>query len=233
MIDKRDALLGGNSLKETVEDVMNIERTLNQYADSHDLADINVCAGGFAPVPLLFLLGNVLEDERQIHWAEWDRKESRWTWSHDGIYIQPWGMPTIGTFPTDEVVLKSGITYSIDEKDVACAFPNLSVVKWEPADKLFQIILDEQSCRDICDQFKTLMCQLKGLGVKRVHFLLACSTALTMRLGSVLDPRNMPEVIVYQYEKNSDLIYTWGLGVKVHEGRKSAIVTDRRKTETS
>lgn len=229
MIEKRDALLGGNSLKETAEDVLNIERTLNQYASSHNLADINVCAGGFAPVPFLFLLGNVLEDERPTHWAEWDRNESRWAWSKNGIYVQPWSTPSLDSTPADEVVLKSGITYSIADKDVACAFPKLSVVKWEPTDKLFQVILDEQSCRDICDQFKTLMCQLKGQGVKRIHFLLACSTALTMRLGSVLDPRNMPEIIVYQYEKNSDLIYTWGLGVKVHEGRKSTIVIDHRK----
>lgn len=228
IIEKRDALLGGNSLKETAEDVLNIERTLNQYSSGHNLADINVCAGGFAPVPFLFLLGNVLEDERLTHWAEWDRKESRWTWSQNGIYAQPWSAPTLDSSLADEIVLKSGITYSIADKDVASAFPKLSVVKWEPTDKLFQVILDEQSCRDICDQFKSLMCQLKGQGVKRIHFLLACSTALTMRLGSVLDPRNMPEVIVYQYEKNSDLIYTWGLGVKVHEGRKSAIVNDRR-----
>lgn len=135
---------------------------------------------------------------------------------------------TLTTLHSDEILLKSGITYPIVDKDVAFAFSNLSVIKWEPTDKLFQCILDEHSCSEICDEFKSLMLKLKGQGVKRVHFILACSTALTMRLGSVLDPRNMPEVIVYQYEKNSELIHTWGLSVKVHEGKKSAMVIDRR-----
>lgn len=228
VIEKRDALVGGYNLQDVADDIINIERTLKQHAGGLDLADVSVCAGGLAPVPFLFLLGNVLEDERPIHWAEWDRKESRWAWANDGQFIHSWGLPTAEILISDEVVLKSGITYPISENEISTAFPHFPVVKWEPADKLFQRILDESSCSEICDEFKSLMLQLKGQGVKRVHFLLACSAALTMKLGSVLDPRNMPEVIVYQYEKNSDLIYTWGLGVKVHEGKKSAMIIDRR-----
>ena len=228
VIRKRDALVGGNNLRDVADDIINIERTLNQHAGGMDLADISICAGGLAPVPFLFLLGNVLEDERQIHWAEWDRQESRWAWSSDGEPIHSWDLPNTTNLTSDEVVLKSGITYPISDNDISTAFPNFSIVEWEPSDKIFQRIVDEQSCNEICNEFKSLMVRLKGQGVKRIHFLLACSSALTMRLGSVLDPRNMPEVIVYQYEKNSDLIYTWGLGIKVHEGKKSAIVIDRR-----
>lgn len=230
VIEKRDALIGGNNLQDVADDIINIERALNQHAGGHDLADISICAGGLAPVPFLFLLGNVLEDERPIHWAEWDRKVSRWAWSSDGESVHSWSMLTnAANITSSEVVLKSGITYPISDSDISTAFPNLSVVEWEPSDKAFQRIVDEQGCNEICNEFKSLLLQLKSQSVQRVHFLLACSSALTMRLGSVLDPRNMPEVIVYQYERNSDLIYTWGIGVKVHEGKKSAIVIDRRK----
>lgn len=229
LIQKRDALVAGNSLQESVDEVMHTKRQLLQNAGGRDLDDISVCAGGLAPVPLLFLLGNVLEDDRPIHWADWERNEKRWAWSYEGVPAQPWGLPKPGFMSSDEVVLKSGITYPIADEDVARAFSNLPVVKWEPADRLFQTILDEPSCRAICEEFKALMHLLLAHEVKRVHFLLACSSALTMRLGSVLDPRNMPEVIVYQYERNSELVYTWGIGVKAHEGRKSPIVIDRRK----
>ncbi len=228
VIRKRDALVGGNNLQDVANDIVNIESTLNQHTGGMDLADISICAGGLAPVPFLFLLGNILEDERKIHWAEWDRNKSRWAWSSDGEPTHSWGLPQTTNVTSDEVVLKSGITYPISDGDISTAFPNLSVVEWEPSDKIFQRIVDEQSCNEICNEFKLLMVQLKGQGVKRIHFLLACSSALIMRLGSVLDPRNMPEVIVYQYEKNSDFIYTWGLGVKVHEGKKTAMVIDRR-----
>lgn len=228
LIQKREALVAGNSLQESVDEVMHTKRQLLQNAGGRDLNDINVCAGGLAPVPLLFLLGNVLEDDRPIHWADWERNEKRWAWSHEGAPVQPWGLPKPSFMSSSEVVLKSGITYPIADKDITQAFSNLPVVKWEPTDRLFQKIIDEQSCRAICDEFKALMHLLLAHGVKRIHFLLACSSALTMRLGSVLDPRNMPEVIVYQYERNSELVYTWGIGVKAHEGRKSPILVDRR-----
>lgn len=230
-IDKREALLGGRNLQEVSMDIINIEQTLAQYARGNDAADISICAGGLAPVPLLFLLGNVLEDERPIHWAEWERVESRWAWSNEGKQISPWQLSKLESMDAEEVVLKSGISYPILQGDISIAFPRHQVLTWEPREKLFQIIINEQSCINICNEFKSLMLQLKGQGIKRIHLLLACSSALTMRLGSVLDPRNMPEVIVYQYEKNSELIYTWGLGVKVHEGKKTVIVVDRRNTK--
>lgn len=228
LIQKRDALVAGNSLQESADEVMLIKRQLLQNAGGRDLNDISVCAGGLAPVPLLFLLGNVLEDDRPIYWADWERNEKRWAWSREGVSVKPWGLPKLSSMFSSEVVLKSGVTYPIADEDVARVFPNLHVVKWEPADRLFQTIIDEHSCRAICDEFKALMHLLLAHGVKRVHFLLACSSALTMRLGSVLDPRNMPEVIVYQYERNSALVYTWGIGVRAHEGRKTPIIIDHR-----
>jgi hypothetical protein len=170
----------------------------------------------------------VLEDDRPVSWAEWERKSCKWLWSKDGKPVSTWEIPTLDSIQTDEVVLQSGITYPIAVEDVSKAFPDTNVVIWEPKEKLFQLILDEASCIEICDEFKKLMRQLSSKGVKRVHFLLACSTALTMRLGSVLDTRNMPDVIVYQYEKSSEQIYIWGLGVKSREGRKSLIFNDRR-----
>lgn len=230
LVQKRDALVGGHLLSETVNDLMHIKSQVLQHATGRSLEDISVCVGGLAPVPLLFVLGNALEDERPIYWADRERNTGHWVWSHDGVPTPTWDLPNLCGFSSTEVVLKSGITYPVSDEDVAKAFPNQPVVKWEPMDKLFQVILDEDSCQKICDQFKALMHLLLAHGVRRVHLLLACSSALTMRLGSVLDPRNMPELIVYQYERNSELVYTWGVTVKSHEGRKSAIVIDRRKT---
>lgn len=229
LLHKRDALVGGYGVEDVAHEVMYIKNTLLQHAAGLNLGDISVCAGGMAPVPLLFMLGNVLEDDRKINWAEWERKIGKWLWSSDGIPVQTWSMPTLDAIQTSDVVLRSGITYPIAAQDVSKAFPNHHVVVWEPKENLFQVVFDEASCIAICDEFKNLMRQLSSKGVKRVHFLLACSTALTMRLGSVLDPRNMPDVIVYQYEKNSDLVYVWGLGIQSREGKKIPVFIDRRK----
>lgn len=229
LLHKRDVLVGGHGIQDVADEVMYIKKSLLQHAGGLNLSDISVCAGGLAPVPFLFMLGNVLEDDRQISWAEWERNSSRWLWSKDGTSVSAWDIPTLDSIQTSDVVLRSGITYPITAGDVSKAFPNHDVVVWEPKDDLFQVVFDEASCTSICDEFKKLLRLLNSKGVKRVHFLLACSSALTMRLGSVLDPRNMPDVIVYQYEKNSDLVYIWGLGIQSHEGKKSPIFNDRRK----
>lgn len=230
LIQKRDALVGGHGIQDVANEVMHIKKSLLQHAGGRDLNDITVCAGGIAPVPFLFMLGNVLEDDRPVSWAEWERNSRRWLWSKDGTSVPAWDIPTLDLIQTSDVVLRSGITYPITAGDVSKAFPNHDVVVWEPKEDLFQVIFDEASCTSICDEFKKLLRLLNSKGVKRVHFLLACSTALTMRLGSVLDPRNMPDVIVYQYEKSSDLVYIWGLGIQSHEGKKSPIFIDRRNT---
>lgn len=230
LLHKRDALVGGHGIQDVADEVMYIKKSLLQHAVGLNLSEISVCAGGMAPVPFLFMLGNVLEDDRQISWAEWERKRGKWLWSRDGISVPTWSIPSLDAIQTSDVVLRSSITYPIAAGDVSKAFPNHDVVVWEPKENLFQVVFDEASCTAICDEFKKLLRQLSSKGVKRVHFLLACSTALTMRLGSVLDPRNMPDVIVYQYEKSSDLVYIWGLGIQSHEGKKSPIFIDRRNT---
>ena len=228
LVRKRDFLVGGNNLQDVALEILNIKSNLLQHANGLAPDDISVCAGGLAPVPFLFMFGNVLEDDRPINWAELHRNSGQWLWDKDGSSVQSWGIPNLDGICSSDVVLRSGITYSINADDVSKAFPDKEIVIWEPTEKLFQVIIDEASCNAICDDFKKLLRQLGSKGVKRVHFLLACSTLLTMRLGSVFDPRNMPDVIVYQYEKNSELIYTWGVGIEAHEGRKKPIINDRR-----
>ncbi len=171
LIQKRDALVGGHGIQDVADEVMHIKKSLLQHAGGRDLNDITVCASGFAPVPFLFMLGNVLEDDRQISWAEWERNSRRWLWSKDGTSVSAWDIPTLDLIQTSDVVLRSGITYPIAAGDVSKAFPNHDVVVWEPKENLFQIVFDEASCTAICDEFKKLLRQLSSKGVKRVHLL--------------------------------------------------------------
>lgn len=228
LIQKHEAIIKGACLRETVEDLMHIKRQLLQNAGGRNLEDISICVGGLAPVPLLFIVGNIIEDDRPVYWGDWDRIKSEWVWSCQGRFVQAWGVPNLDCVCAEEIVLRSGITYPISEKDAAQAFHGMPMVTWEPKDKIFQVIIDEVSCQNICNDFKVLLHTLLGKGVKRINFLLAASSALAMRLGSSLDPRNMPEVIVYQFERNNEIVYPWGLGVRIHEGRKHPIIIDRR-----
>jgi hypothetical protein len=217
-------------LRKVASTILNVQETINQMSRGHNPKDVEIYAGELAPVPFLFLLGNALEDERPIHWVEYDRIENKWAWSHEGAHVDIWGYQLPNTMPSNEVVIKAGITYPIAEHDTAKAFHNLPVVVWEPLNKLLQKVIDEESCIQIAKEFKALVMELHTLGISKIHLLLACSSALTMRLGSVIDPRNMPLVIVYQYERTNPLIYPWGIGVETMNGVKTPIleVTNNR-----
>jgi hypothetical protein len=232
MLDYFQDLLGfePSRLCKVALSILNVQETISQMSRGHNPKDVEIYAGELAPVPFLFLLGNALEDERPIHWVEYDRIENKWAWSHEGAHVDIWGYQLPNTMPSNEVVIKAGITYPIAEHDTAKAFHNLPVVVWEPLNKLLQKVIDEESCIQIAKEFKALVMELHTLGISKIHLLLACSSALTMRLGSVIDPRNMPLVIVYQYERTNPLIYPWGIGVETMNGVKTPIleVTNNR-----
>lgn len=214
MLDKYQELLGSDRQKLTkvATDILNLQHnTIKALSSGHNPDDIEVYVGGLAPVPFLFLLGNALEDERPIHWVEYDRVKKKWAWSHEGEHIDIWGYKLPNALSGSEVVIKAGITYTISDNDIEQVFPSIPVIVWEPANKLLQKVIDEESCIEITNEFKALIVELHALGINKINLLLACSSALTMRLGSVVDPRNMPLIIVYQYEKEDPLIYPWSL----------------------
>ncbi|HLP66409.1 MAG TPA: SAVED domain-containing protein, partial [Rhizobium sp.] len=49
-----------------------------------------------------------------------------------------------------------------------------------------------------------------------IHLILAAQNSVAFNLGRRYDKRNLPGVIVYQYEANSEKKYPWGVRMPVH-----------------
>lgn len=225
-VDIREMLKGAYRLEAAISEIDMVKRHLIQKSQGLAAEDFSVHAGGLGPVPLMFQMGNVLEDDSHIQWWEWNK--GGWVMSNHGVAVETWQSSNLNSIsPAAEVVVRAGLTYSIERSEVERAFPGLPVIDWEPPQSLFRMVIDEQSCVAICSEFKMLLRALKTKGVTRVHFLLAASSVLTMRLGSVYDPRNMVELVVYQYEKNSPNPYPWGLGIKTLHGEKHSFLVRR------
>ena len=226
-VEIREMLKGAHRLDAAINEVDLVKRHLIQKSQGLAAEDFSVHAGGLGPVPLLFQLGNVLEDESHIQWWEWN-KQAGWVLPNHGVAVQTWQASNLDTINlTPEVVVRAGLTYSIETSEVERAFPGLPVIDWAPPQSLFRMVIDEQSCVAICSEFKALLRALKTKGVTQVHLLLAASTVLAMRLGSVYDPRNMVDLVVYQYEKNSPNPYPWGLSIKALHGEKHSFIVRR------
>ncbi|MGA7329036.1 MAG: SAVED domain-containing protein [Rhodomicrobium sp.] len=83
--------------------------------------------------------------------------------------------------------------------------------------------------RGLGAQFLNAAIALGNLGVKRMHVFLAAQNSVVFRFGRLYDKRNLPEIIVYQYERGSTPAYPWGVLMPVG-GISRPEVVDRYTT---
>lgn len=59
----------------------------------------------------------------------------------------------------------------------------------------------------------------------RIHLILASPASLAIRLGMAYDPRLMPELLVYQYERTDPVPYPWALRMPNHGEACASVIT--------
>lgn len=230
IIDVREDLRGGYRINDAIKKIDNVSKILQTNIGQLDAADYSIYAGGLAPVPLLFQFGNVLEDEGVVHWMDWNREQRKWINIKNGAHLSKWKAPVLVDInEKDEIVLIIDVSYQVEDSIVNKAFPDLPIIKWGPQDKLLGVVADEQSGDEICSAFRKLLVDLSDAGVKNIRLIIAASSSLVMKLGSTYDPRNMVPVTVYQYEKELENPYPWGIRLKTIQGEKSTIFVSNTK----
>jgi SMODS-associated and fused to various effectors sensor domain/SAVED-fused 2TM effector domain len=218
-IDIREILKGGDRLTDAVLEVNALPRQLQQDINGKSVGDYTIFVGGLAPVPFLFLFGNILGDKSAIHLMDWHRDDRRWVSIDTGITVDAWSLPDVSSVSAGEIVLCMGVTYPISDSAIATAFPEISVVRWEPQIRILGKVISEDSCKRLAVHFRDLLDLLKERGVTRIHILLAASSTLCMSLGSTFDARNRVSIVVYQYEQSSSNPYPWGITLTAKDGK--------------
>src|SRR5690606_16749189 len=72
--------------------------------------------------------------------------------------------------------------------------------------------------------------ELEKLGVKTVHVTLAAANSLVFEIGRKWDRRNVPQAIVYQFERDNDPPFAWGVEIPKPSSEQ---VTVRRNSATN
>src|SRR5690606_4291199 len=80
MVDVRQGLVDGQivSPEVAIRRLSSIPDDISRRCDGLDRADISFVLGGLAPVPLLFLLGVIVDDESHTLIMDWDRTRRMW-----------------------------------------------------------------------------------------------------------------------------------------------------------
>lgn len=225
-IDVRQLVQGTNiQKKEAIDHINVIPVRLKQLKDGRDRDDLSVYAGGLAPVPLLFLAGNLLAAESKVHWLEWDRKASMWVSPDQGLDLTD-TLPINYESVCQEVVLAFSISYPIDISELKTAFPETNIIELKIDNPVPGKVVSERSIQSLMQDFMNCIAGLQSKGTKKIHLVLAAPSILSMRLGSCYAARNMPELTIYQYQQaQRENPYPWGIRMPNSESSKGEFIS--------
>lgn len=216
LLDLRNRLDGHVIAPErAVNEITAMHRSVLQNKMDGDRANLTTVYGGLTSVPYTFLTGVLLDDEGHIVTYDWDRSQEAWRkveGPDDGAQFKVDGIEAIEDAP--EVVVATAVSYPIQNDDLATTF-NLPKVR---------LILDrmssdghwsQQKQNRLAQEFLEVVKHVAGKGVKRLHLVLAAPNSVVFTFGRRYDKRNLPEIVVYQYERGKPVAYPWGVAMPV------------------
>lgn len=233
LLDLRNRLDGQVIAPErAVKDIAAMHRSVLQNKMEGDRANLTTVYGGLTSVPYTFLTGVLLDDEGSIVTYDWDRAKETWRkveGPDDGSQFKVDGVEAIEDAP--EVVLATAVSYPIQNEDIATTF-NLPRVNLTLDGMSSDGHWSQQKQNRLAQEFLEVVKNLAGKGVKRLHLVLAAPNSVVFTFGRRYDKRNLPEIVVYQYERGKLIAYPWGVSMPVAGLDDSKVVYCSEKGET-
>lgn len=187
---------------------------LNQVKGGHDRGDLTTVYGGLTAVPLTFLTGVLVDDENKVLVMDWDRNRSQWRPlddQDDDMRYEITGINSING--ASEVVLAISSSYLVKSEDIATTFSHPVIRMTMP--NLQTSHLSEKKQAALAEQFLGVIKQLDAGGVTCVHLILAAQNSVVFNLARRYDKRNLPSIVVYQFERDKIPRYPWGIDMPV------------------
>lgn len=207
-----------------LDDIAAAHRSLLQYQKNVHRSDLTTVYGGLTSVPYTFLTGVLLDDEGAIKTYDWDRTQERWRTldgEDDQISFEVTGL---GTAPsTDEAVLALAFSYPVDESDLESTFSH-RVVRLTLPGISSDAHWSEPKQNRLAQQFLEAVKHLSAQGIRRIHLIMAAPNSVVFTFGRRYDKRNLPEIVVYQYERGKLPAYPWGIVMPVSGVERPSVV---------
>jgi hypothetical protein len=194
--------------------VLSLPHLLSASTQGREHDDVQIVAAGLAAVPFAFLLGVLLDDESRVELMDWDRKAQMWRsldGIDDGARFAIDGLQTVGD--AREAVVAISFSYPVDRAAIAETFPGLPVVDLALPHHSIDGHWSAEKQIALADQFFELARTLSGTSVRTLHLVCAAPASLAIRFGRIYDKRNLPSLIVYQYEQKATPPYPWGVSM--------------------
>ena len=228
LVDIRQGIKDGEIVEPeiTLEKLVSLSGDLKRREGGMDRRDLTLVYGGLSPVPFTFLTGVMIDDEGAALVFDWDRHTQAWRQldgKDDGKRFRELGL---GDMPdgAQEVALAVSVSYGVDTNDVRAKVGEIPIVTLDLEGGSPDCHWSEEKQCALGKQFLDTVIGLGNLGIRRVHLFLAAQNSVVFRFGRLYDKRNLPEVVVYQFQRSVTPPYPWGVLMPVCGVNKPIII---------
>jgi len=219
IVDLRQGIVDGQiaSPDAALRRLASLPDDIARRCDGLDRSDISFVLGGLAPVPFLFLLGVIVDDESRSCIMDWDRMQHAWRAladDDDGNRFVVTGMDAANA-AVKRVALCVSASYDVLEADVRIVEANVPIIKLELEGRNTSSHWSETKQQQLAQQFLNTVMSLARQGVTEISLFLAAPASLTLRLGTIYDKRNLPHIEVNQYEQSDPKRFPWAIRMPV------------------
>ena len=219
MIDVRQGLIDGQivSPETAIRRLSSLPDDIARRCDGLERADVSFVVGGLAPVPLLFLLGVIVDDESRTHIMDWDRQRRIWRPlddEDDGKRFAIAGLDAV-TPGTTRAALCVSASYDVLEPDVRLVEPTAPIIRLDLDSRSTASHWSEKKQQELAQQFLDTVMSLARQGVTDIALFLAAPASISLRLGTVYDKRNLPRLELNQFEQADPTKYPWAVRMPV------------------
>lgn len=219
MIDIRQGLVDGQVVDPNVaiRRLSGLPDDIARRCDGINRADVSFVVGGLAPVPFLFLLGVIVDDESNTLIMDWDRRRKIWRPLDDEDDGKRFIISGLSAFAagTTHVVLCVSASYDVLDADVRIIEPTAPIIRMDLEGRTTASAWSEQKQQQLTQQFLDVVMGLARQGVTDVALFLAAPASISLRLGMGYDKRNLPGITVNQYEQANPKKFPWAIRMPV------------------
>lgn len=226
-LDVRDKVEDGQvaAPERALRELEALRPRLNILEAGLDRRDVTYVIGGLAPVPFTFLLGMLADDEGPAQLLDWDRHARIWrelSEPDDGLRFKVRGLDRVPAGATAAIVTVSA-SYAVDIPGTVAKAGDLPRVDLHLENASTSAHWSEVKQQELVRQFHEVVTRLANAGVAQIHLFLAGPASLVLRMGMTYDRRLLPKVTVYQFERDLQPPFPWGIAMPV-AGQASKVV---------
>ncbi len=212
LLDLRNRMDGGVIEPErAVAEIVANRRSLIQHISTLDRTDVVIVYGGLTPVPYTFLTGVLFDDEGRVETYDWDRSREAWRVLDEEDDQARFNISGIEELKEcADVVLALSYSYFVESRDLDTTF-SCQVVRLTLDGLSSDAHWSGDKQNRLAQQFLEIVKQISAKGIRRIHLVMAAPNSVVFTFGRRYDKRNLPEVVVYQYERGSAPAYPWGV----------------------